>query len=889
MFIVIITLCSLGFDNKIISSLNYIYLLLEANDFNMKKFLLILLLAIAPIITFSQTLTPVNSIVCWGDSVTLSLSGSNGDTINWQYEVGASSWIPIAGTDSTFNTGPITQWYAYRAGVTSMGITTYSNPVFISVAATPVINLINYSGTSITVNWYPTGSGNYTVIWTGAGVGVIANATSPITLNGLVPNTPICIEVVLNSFFSCVSVLSDTLCYSPVCAFTLSETHIDATCNNSNGSIDLSLTPPIPATYIWSNGATTEDLSNITSGNYSVTVIDTSSCINYLNATVVNSNAPSLTATHTNSTCYTANGSIDLTVTGGVSPYNYLWSNGATTEDLLNLVGGNYFVTVTDQNSCDNVLLVYVIDYSYTYYAFITAVAPNCNNTGSLTANMNGGQSPYSFLWSNGATSQTLSGVPSGTYHLTVTDNGGCQTTTANYFIPSIYYQNIIQGKIYNDLNGNCIFDAGELPSQGVYLEAHDSNYNYTAYGTTDVNGDYSIAVPDSGYYVIENYAYSSCGTYSSCFAGIIFFPSTCDTISGADYSFIGPGSYDLYVFPYCYPSNPGFDKEYDIEVYDNNFPSFADTVILTFVYDTSLTYNGSIWSSPPVDDTVNHTLTWIITDLNSFSGFVDCEMYVPSYLPLTYLLQSNFSVSPTANDCYMANNQIQFAEPVTSSLDPNSKQVSTSGNLTAADSILTYTIHFQNTGNDTTHFVILKDTLSQYLNPASVENITASAPFDFTISGSGILTWIFNPLFLPDSASNEAMSKGFVQFKVKVKPNLPNGALIENSASIYFDYNIPVITNTTTNSFISGIHEINSVNEVTVFPNPAEIQLTIQSGKMNMISIDIADVLGRNIYIEKLNQKTSTINLKSFPSGVYFIKALMQDGNVQVKKFVKE
>lgn len=533
-----------------------------------------------------------------------------------------------------------------------------------------------------------------------------------------------------------------------------------------------------------------------------------------------------------------------------------------------------YFINVSSNTSSASPL-----------YTFITYSIPNCLNNGTLTANPFGGIPPISYLWNNGETTQTISGLGAGNYFVTLTDDSGHVATGNQYLYSSCY--NVLQGIAFNDLNGNCIYDTGETPLQSIIVEASDTAQSYDSYGYTDSSGNYSIDIYTSGNFQLSTSSWS-CGNLIPCNSNTIIFPSLGDTSSGNIIGLNGATGFDLSVYPNCYPANPGFDKEYELWISNNSPVPFPDTAIVTFNYDPNLIYLYSL-GPIPVYDSVNHTLTWQVSNLSNISQVNYSFFHVPSSLSTSYLLQSDFDISPSIGDCDTTNNHLHFAEVVTGSNDPNEKTVTPSGNITSNDSILSYTIHFQNTGNDTTHFVILKDTLSQYLNPATVENITASAPFDFTISGSGILTWIFNPLFLPDSASNEAMSKGFVQFKVKVKPNLPNGALIENSASIYFDYNTPVLTNTTTNSFISGIYEINSESYIAVFPNPAENHLTIQSEKLNMISIEITDVLGRNIYAEKPNQKTSIINLNSFASGIYFIKAQLQDGSVQVKKFVKE
>ena len=124
------------------------------------------------------------------------------------------------------------------------------------------------------------------------------------------------------------------------CLTVLSETHTNTTCGNTNGTINLTATSGTPPyTYTWSNGATTEDLSNLAQGIYSVTVTDTSPCSKVLNNIIIgNTNGPTVTETHLSSTCANANGSVNITVTSGTAPYTFNWSNGATTEDITGLL-----------------------------------------------------------------------------------------------------------------------------------------------------------------------------------------------------------------------------------------------------------------------------------------------------------------------------------------------------------------------------------------------------------------------------------------------------------------------------------------------------------------------------------------------------------------------
>src|SRR4029453_13308879 len=133
----------------------------------------------------------------------------------------------------------------------------------------------------------------------------------------------------------------------------------------------------------------------------------------------------------------TSTGSIDLTVTGGTAPFTYAWSNGATTQDLTAIPAGTYNVTVTDAGGCTQTLNGIVVTEPAAIVLTETHVNANCNgaSTGSIDLTVTGGTSPFTYAWSNGATTQDLTAIPAGTYDVTVTDAGGCTQTLNNITI----------------------------------------------------------------------------------------------------------------------------------------------------------------------------------------------------------------------------------------------------------------------------------------------------------------------------------------------------------------------------------------------------------------------------------------------------------------------
>jgi hypothetical protein len=220
----------------------------------------------------------------------------------------------------------------------------------------------------------------------------------------------------------------------------------------------------------------------------------------------------------------------------------------------------------------------------------------------------------------------------------------------------------------------------------------------------------------------------------------------------------------------------------------------------------------------------------------------------------------------------------------VVASFDPNEKLAFPRGfspqHLIEAETRLTYQINFQNTGTDTAFLVVLRDTLSPLLDPATIRVGAGSHPYTWSLSGKGILEFRFENILLPDSTSNEAASHGFVQFYMDQKPGNAIGSRIENRAGIYFDIVNPVVlTNTVWHTvgkdFVatSSVKNPAAADALRIFPNPAaESAFVVLEGEKTA-QIRLLDVYGRRV--RSFSGKTPGVQLRreGLPSGVYFVE----------------
>lgn len=197
----------------------------------------------------------------------------------------------------------------------------------------------------------------------------------------------------------------------------------------ATGDIDLTVTGgTAPYTFLWSNFATTEDIGGLTAGLYTVIVTDANGCQTTDTVTISQNPELEIAGTTTNITCFGFNdGTATVVVTGGVSPYTYSWSNGDVTDTADSLAPGQVSVTVTDDVGC-TATESYIITQpdSLELTGVVTNVTCASDSNGAIDVTVVGGTTPYTYLWSNGATSQDLSGLAGGTYILTTTDDNGC-------------------------------------------------------------------------------------------------------------------------------------------------------------------------------------------------------------------------------------------------------------------------------------------------------------------------------------------------------------------------------------------------------------------------------------------------------------------------------
>lgn len=250
--------------------------------------------------------------------------------------------------------------------------------------------------------------------------------------------------------------------------------------------------------YLWDNGQMTVVATGLTVGNHTVTVMDLVTGCTGVGTINIPQATPIITTiiVTTNATC-SLGGTATASVSGGVSPYSYVWSNGQTGANATNLVAGTIFITVTDATGCVATHSAVVQQTQGPSVAVVVNSNATCTTGGSATATASGGASPYTYIWSNGDTTATTTGLLAGTHTVTVTDANGCAASkSVTITQPNAPSVTATVGAAATCLTGGSATAAGAGGSTPYSYKW--SNNDMTATVTNLAPGTYTVTVTDA-------------------------------------------------------------------------------------------------------------------------------------------------------------------------------------------------------------------------------------------------------------------------------------------------------------------------------------------------------------------------------------------------------
>ncbi|MCX6256454.1 MAG: FG-GAP-like repeat-containing protein [Bacteroidia bacterium] len=679
--------------------------------------------------------------------------------------------------------------------------------------------------------------------------------------------------------------------------------NVSATVNNvtcyagNDGSVNLSMTGgATPYIFHWSDGATTQNRTSLATGTYTVTVTDnqSNSVISSYILTQLSS-VISVSLSGTNVNCYSqTTGSVNISVTGGITPYSYLWSNGAVTGDILQVPAGDYYMTVTDNYSCTHTASYTItqppspVSSSY----IVTDVDCFGSSTGAIVQTATGGIAPYSFLWSDGSTGLSLSNISTGSYSFTITDANNCQDTGTVVVMqpPQI---TILPAIDYPSVSNN---NSGQI---NLFVSGGNSPYNYlwsngltTEFADSLGTGNYSVTVSDIN-------GCTTSGSYNLVYAvsQVINLTQGWNIFS----TYIIPVNPAIEIVMSAIVSNIMIVKSGQGQVY---WPQFSVNQIGNMVIgqgyqmkilvaDTLVIYGSA---ATPENTDINLSLGWnMIGYLRQTNApVVDMMSPIVSVISiikdgLGHVYWPVYGVNSIGNMIPGRGYQLKITSACTFIYPPNSS------NFNKSEIFIPELQHFRkplNTGNNMT----LGITIRLRRNELRFKNSEIGV-FDSNglLVGSSVINSGFAAITLWGDDELTPEKDGLVEgeeFVLKLwnSESQKEMQIIVNDwlegDGLYTMNGISVAGVVTYEQSTTGI-------SLTLFPNPVKEELNLLfSGVKDNIGLNIYNATGQLVYSEQLKSIPAShitkVNMSPFPGGIYFLKANVNDSEMIVKKFVK-
>jgi hypothetical protein len=461
-----------------------------------------------------------------------------------------------------------------------------------------------------------------------------------------------------------------------------------------------------------------------------------------------------------------------------------------------------------------------------------------------------------------------------------------CAVNSYCSFSPGGVYYSIVGNSKFDLNNNGC--DLLDTPFPNLKLNFSSGAISGSMFANT--SGNYSMPVSDGTHTiaaVLENPTYFTVSPVSTA----VTFPTQSSPYT-QDFCVSANGIHndvEALIIPLT-RARAGFDARYKIVYKNKGNQTMSGT--LTFGFDDDYMDFVSASSAP---ESINFSLlTWNYANLTPFESReieVTLNMNTPSEsLPLNIgsVIKFESTIFPLAGDETQTDNSQRLEQVVVGSFDPNDKNC-LEGNIVGVEKIgeyVHYMIRFENTGNYAAENVVVKDIIdTTKFDIGTLVPLSGSHSFITKITNTNSVEFIFENINLPfDDANND----GYVVFKIKTKPTLVVGNTFSNAASIYFDYNFPIITNTAITSIQAlGTQDFEFSNVFTLSPVPAKNSLTITTKQVLTISsVIIYNTLGQLVQVN--TNPNEIIDVSGLKTGNYFIKIVSDKGTAS-SKFIKE
>lgn len=443
---------------------------------------------------------------------------------------------------------------------------------------------------------------------------------------------------------------------------------------------------------------------------------------------------------------------------------------------------------------------------------------------------------------------------------------------------------NFISGYVYKDIDQNC--SNSNFVISNVQVQIENTTTQEIHLQTTLANGSYFMSAENGDFLIRINEQTLPSGLEVYCpTSNEISASINTSTSTNNDFGLVCSG-YDLgtqsvhttgWVFP-------GQVHQVHVNAGDLSLGLACAPHVSGDIHVSVSGPVGSI-SFPNATSVQGNTATYSVTDFQGIISDITFVIQTDTLAQTDDEFCVNVSILNTEQtDSNPQNDIYTFCYSVINSYDPNVKLTSPELVLPGYQDEFTYTIYFQNTGSAPAFNIRIEDVLDQKLDVNTFRAVAASHHFTSSINTSNRkLTVRFPAIMLPDSTSNAEESIGFIQYKVKPIQGLQEGTKIYNTASIFFDYNEPIVTNTTENLFSQTASvQMNELVDLKMFPNPTNKLITFSGAEVNQIKV--TDVMGKIMFVSSVT--SNQVSVEELKNGVYFIELETSLG-IQFKQLV--
>lgn len=452
-------------------------------------------------------------------------------------------------------------------------------------------------------------------------------------------------------------------------------------------------------------------------------------------------------------------------------------------------------------------------------------------------------------------------------------------------------YCSFTPGGDYNTITGNFIFDGDnngcdteDSFNTMVKVSIEDGMESGSTFSNS--SGEYSFYTETGTFTLLPEFENSNWFTITPSSATVTLEDDN-NNIETQNFCVTANGEHsdvEVVIAPIV-PAQPGFNASYKITYRNKGNQTLSGGVLLTYD-DTVLDYV----SSTSGVSVAENTFGWSYTDLQPFETRVinlTLNVNSPEETPAVNIddvLAFTATIYPDTDET-PEDNTFTLNQTVVGSYDPNDITCleGETVHMSKIGEYLHYNINFENTGTAAATFVMVKDVINEeQFDISTLQLMYASHDVQTKIEGNE-LEFYFGDINL---AANGG--KGNVVFKIKTLGTLEADDVVTQQANIFFDYNLPIVTNQANTTFTTLSNTVFTKDTtVKLYPNPTADNVTI-SARGIVKSVALYDIQGRLLQANTINDVQATINLSSKPSGLYFVKVITEEGSV-VEKLVKQ